>query len=68
MPNKKELIGVIDRKNNLVNFSMIAQQFGIKNMAIPDVTIPDVISSLEKKKLVAVRNFGSSKIVMVRKK
>lgn len=63
MPNKEELIDFIEKRDNMVNFSMIAKQFCIKNN-----TVSDLISLFEKKKLVSLKKLGGSKIVMVPKK
>ena len=60
IPNEKELIDYI-RKNELVNFSMIARSFDIKNS-----TVTDLILDLEKKKKVKVKKFGGSKVIFVK--
>jgi Mn-dependent DtxR family transcriptional regulator len=60
-PTEKELIAFIKRKG-LVNFSMIARHFEIQN-----TTVSDLISSLEKKKVVSVKKLGGSKIVLPKK-
>ena len=60
-PTEKELIGFIKRRG-LVNFSMIAKHFGIKN-----TTVSDLIASIEKKKVVYVKKLGGSKIVLLKK-
>jgi len=63
LPTEKELLEFIEKRDNLVNFSMIAKQFGIKN-----TTVSDIISALQKKKVVVVKVLGSSKVVVVGKK
>lgn len=63
MPNKEELIDFIEKRDNMVNFSMIAKQFCIKNN-----TVSDLISLFEKKKLVSLKKLGGFKIAMVPKK
>lgn len=63
LPPEKELLDFIEKKANLVNFSMIAKHFNIKN-----TTVYDLIDLMEHKKLVIVKQIGSSKLVMVKKK
>jgi len=58
IPSEKELLEFI-RKKDLVNLSMIARFFDIKN-----TTVSDLVNDLEKRKLVKVRKFGGSKVVM----
>ena len=60
MPNEEELIAFVKKRNNLVNFSMIAKHFGINNATVFDLT-----SLLEKKKVISVKKIGGSKLVMV---
>ena len=60
IPDEKELLDFI-KKRDLVNFSLIAKYFDIKNS-----TVSDIIKVLEKKKLVTVKKLGGSKIVRVR--
>ncbi len=60
IPSERELIDFISKKD-LVNFSLIAKHFNIKN-----TTVSDIIESLEKRKLVEVKQLGGSKIVRVR--
>lgn len=62
LPTEKELTEFIKRKDNLVNFSMIAKQFDIKN-----ATASDLVELLQKKKLVSVKKIGGQKLVMVKK-
>jgi len=57
IPNEKELISFI-KNRDLVNFSMIAKHFDIKNS-----TVTDIIEDLTKKKLVKVTKLGGSNIV-----
>ena len=59
-PTEKELISFIKRKG-LVNFSMIAKPFDIKN-----TTVSDLIVSLEKKKVLKIKKLGGSKIVLLK--
>tara|TARA_Y100000310_G_scaffold343156_1_gene449476 strand:- start:745 stop:930 length:186 start_codon:yes stop_codon:yes gene_type:complete len=60
IPTEKELINFIKRRD-LVNFSLIAKHFNIKN-----TTVSDLISSLEKKKVLTVKKLGGSKIVRLK--
>ena len=60
IPSEKELIQFI-KQRDLVNFSLIAKFFDIKN-----TTVSDLIASLEKKKLVTVKKLGGSKIVRLK--
>ncbi|MBS3095561.1 hypothetical protein J4231_02695 [Candidatus Woesearchaeota archaeon] len=62
-PTEGELTDFIKKKNNLVNFSMIAKHFGIKN-----TTVSDMIASMEKKGIVSIKKLGGSKLVMARGK
>lgn len=62
LPGEKELLIFIEKKNNFVNFSMIAKHFEINN-----ATVKDFIATLEKKKLVTVQKLGGQKIVVVKK-
>ncbi len=61
IPTEKELVDFL-KKHDLVNLSAIAKRFDIKN-----ATVPDILKPLEKKKLVEVRKFGGSKVVMLRR-
>jgi uncharacterized membrane protein len=61
IPTEKELIEFIKKRDNLVNFSLIAKFYEIKN-----TTVSDIIADLEKKKVVKIRKLGGSKIVMVK--
>ena len=61
IPTEKELMDFL-RKRDLVNLTAIARQFDIKN-----ATVPDLLKPLEKKKLVEVRKFGGSKVVLARR-
>ena len=61
IPSEKELLDFI-RRRDLVNFSLIARFFGLKN-----ATVADLIAPLEKKKVVEVKKLGGSKIVRVSK-
>lgn len=60
IPTEKELIEFI-KARDLVNFSLIARHFDIKN-----ATVSDLIAALEKKKLVEVKQLGGSKVVRLR--
>ena len=60
IPNDKELLSFV-KKQDLVNISMIAREFDIKN-----ATASDIVMSLVKKKLLKVKKFGGSKVVMLR--
>jgi len=60
IPTEKELLDFIKRRD-LVNFSIIAKYFDIKNS-----TVSDLIRVLVKKKLVVVKKLGGSKIVRLR--
>ncbi len=62
IPEEKELLSFIEQ-HEIVNFSIIARHFDIKNS-----TVSDLIDLLLKKKLVIVKKLGGSKIVMVKKK
>ncbi len=61
IPTEKELIEFIKKRDNLVNFSLIAKFYCIKN-----TTVSDIIADLERKKIVRVRKLGGSKIVMAK--
>ena len=61
IPTEKELMDFL-RKRDLVNLTAIAKHFDIKN-----ATVPDLLKPLEKKKIVEVRKFGGSKVVLVRR-
>lgn len=61
LPNKEELIMFI-KSRVLVNLSTIASHFNIKN-----TTVSDIVNDLVRRKLVEVKKFGGSKIVMVKK-
>jgi len=60
IPTEKELLDFIKRRD-LVNFSIIAKYFDIKNS-----TVSDIIKVLVKKKIVLVKKLGGSKIVRLR--
>lgn len=61
IPTEKELLDFL-KKRDLVNMTAIAKHFSIKN-----ATIPDLLQPLEKKKLIEVRKFGGSKVVLLRR-
>ena len=62
IPNEKELIDFIDRRD-LVNLSMIAKHFDIKN-----TTASDLVYSMQKKGLLIIKKLGGSKIIRVKKR
>ena len=62
IPSERELVEFV-KKRDLVNFSLIAKFFDIKNS-----TVSDLIFSLEKKKLVEIKKLGGSKIVRVKER
>ena len=59
IPSEKELIEFIE-KHELVNYSLIAKFFDINN-----ATVTDLIKALEKKKIVRIRQFSGSKVVLL---
>ncbi len=61
IPTEKELLDFL-KKNELVNLTAIAKRFDLKN-----ATIPDLLKPLEKKRMVEVRKFGGSKVVLLRR-
>ncbi|HLC72989.1 MAG TPA: hypothetical protein VJH37_05400 [Candidatus Nanoarchaeia archaeon] len=61
IPAEKELLEFL-RKRDLVNLTAIAKHFNIKN-----ATVPDLLKPLEKRKLVEIRKFGGSKVVLLRR-
>lgn len=63
MGNLEEVIRFIKRRKNLVNISMIARYFGIRN-----ATASDIVLTMESKGMVSVQEFGISKLVMVAEK
>ena len=62
IPSEQELIGFIEKKE-LVNLSMIAKFYNIKN-----ATASDLVSDLVKKNLVEIKQIGGSKIVLLKKR
>ena len=62
IPSEKEPIEFIE-KHELVNYSLIAKFFEINN-----ATVTDLIKSLEKKKIVRIRQFSGSKVVLLVRK
>ncbi|MDD5331312.1 MAG: hypothetical protein PHE43_00620 [Candidatus Nanoarchaeia archaeon] len=62
IPTEQEVLEFVKKRDNLVNFSMIAKFFGIKN-----TTVADIIDSMEKKKLVKIKKLGGSKLVLILK-
>ena len=58
IPTEKELIDYIKAHENLVNLTMIARFFDIKN-----TTASDLVLNLERKKLVKITKLGGSKII-----
>ena len=63
IPTEKELISFVEKRENLVNLTMIAQFFDIKNS-----TASDIVNHLVKKKLLEIKKLGGSKIVRVKNK
>jgi len=61
IPEQKELIEYI-RRNEPVNYSLIAKFYDINN-----ATVSDLVDALVKKKLVVVKIIGANKIVMIKK-
>ena len=61
IPTEKELVDFL-KKHDLINLTAIAKHFDIKN-----ATVPDLLKPLEKKRLVEVRKFGGSKVVLLRR-
>lgn len=61
IPTEKELVDFLKR-HDLINLTAIARHFDIKN-----ATVPDLLKPLEKKRLVEVRKFGGSKVVLLRR-
>ncbi|HLC73114.1 MAG TPA: helix-turn-helix domain-containing protein [Candidatus Nanoarchaeia archaeon] len=62
IPSENELLEFISKKE-LVNLSMIAKFFNIKN-----ATASDLVKDLVSKKLVEVKQIGGSKIVVLKKR
>ena len=62
IPSENELLEFISKKE-LVNLSMIAKFFNIKN-----ATALDLVKDLVSKKLVEVTQIGGSKIVVLKKR
>ena len=60
IPTEKELLEFV-RKRDLVNFSLIAKHFDIKNATVADLVVP-----LQKKKLIDVKKLGGSKVVRLK--
>lgn len=63
IPTEKELISFVEKRENLVNLTMIAQFFNIKNS-----TASDIVNHLAKKKVLEIKKLGGSKIVRVKNK
>lgn len=63
IPTEKELIDFIEKHENLVNLTMIAQFFDIKNS-----TAADIVNPLVKKKVLEIKKLGGSKIVRIKNK
>ena len=59
-PSEEELLAFINKKE-LVNFSMIAKAFNLRNS-----TVTDLMEALKTKKKVKIVKFGGSKVVMVK--
>ncbi|MBI2670409.1 hypothetical protein HYX18_00295 [Candidatus Woesearchaeota archaeon] len=63
IPKEEELLKFIEKHDNLVNISMIASFFNIKN-----ATASDLVNDIAKKKLIEIKKLGGSKIIRVIKK
>lgn len=63
VPSEQELLEYVKKHDSLVNLSMIANFFGIKN-----ATASDIVSDLAKKKLIEIRKLGGQKIIRVLEK
>lgn len=61
IPTEKELVDFL-KKHDLINLTAIAKHFNIKN-----ATVPDLLKPLERKRIVEVRKFGGSKVVLLRR-
>ena len=57
-PSEEELLAFI-KKKELVNFSMIAKAFNLRNS-----TVTDLMEALKAKKKVKIVKFGGSKVVV----
>ncbi|MDD5177975.1 MAG: hypothetical protein PHT54_01680 [Candidatus Nanoarchaeia archaeon] len=62
IPKEEEILDFVKKRDNLVNFSMIAGFFNIKN-----ATVTDIIEDMQKKKLVKIKKLGGSKLVIALK-
>ena len=62
IPKEEELVEFIERRD-IVNFSIIAKFYNIKN-----ATAADLVYALEKKGLIEIKKLGGSKIVRVKKR
>ncbi|MBS3149480.1 hypothetical protein J4455_02185 [Candidatus Woesearchaeota archaeon] len=62
IPTTEELLEFISKKE-LVNLTMIAKNYDIKN-----ATASDIVNDLVKKKLVEIKQIGGSKIVILKKR
>ena len=63
IPSEQELLDYLRKHDNLVNISMIANFFGIKN-----ATASDFVSDLAKRRLVEIKKLGGQKIIRVLEK
>lgn len=61
IPTENELIEFI-KKHDLINYSIIAKHFKIKNS-----TVSDLIQSLQEKQLITIKQLGASKVVRLKK-
>ncbi|MAF36261.1 hypothetical protein CL622_04045 [archaeon] len=59
-PSEQELLGFI-KKKELLNYSMIARAFNLRNS-----TVADLMEALKAKKKVKIKKFGGSKVVMLK--
>ncbi|MDD5253796.1 MAG: hypothetical protein PHG05_01670 [Candidatus Nanoarchaeia archaeon] len=62
IPTEAEILDFVKKRDNLVNFSMIAAFFNIKN-----ATVTDIIEDMQKKKLIKIKKLGGSKLVIALK-
>jgi Mn-dependent DtxR family transcriptional regulator len=59
-PSEEEILKYIEKKE-LVNFSMIAKAFKLRNS-----TVADLMEALKAKKKVTIKKFGGSKMVILK--
>lgn len=61
IPDEQELLDFL-HTHDLVNFSIIAKHFKIKN-----TTVSDLIHALQEKHLITIKQLGASKVVRIKK-